>query len=104
MVKRLLLVPAGVLALSLTGFAQCPDAPKGKQETVESVRARWVEEFKKDPSGKIEVFHVGGRKTIIGQENYVIGLTQAAFETGHPIYFTQGEEDLSDTEKKSSGQ
>jgi len=66
----------------------------GKQETVEAVRTHWVEQFKSDPAGKVEVFHIGGKKTVIGQENYVIGLTEAAFETGHPIYFTQGTEDV----------
>jgi hypothetical protein len=66
----------------------------GKQETVEAVRTHWVEQFKGDPAGKVEVFHIGGKKTVIGQENYVIGLTEAAFETGHPIYFTQGTEDV----------
>jgi hypothetical protein len=46
----------------------------GKQETVEAVRTHWVEQFKGDPAGKVEVFHIGGKKTVIGQENYVIGL------------------------------
>ncbi len=66
----------------------------GRQESVEAVRSHWVEQFKGDPAGKVEVFHIGGKKTVIGQENYVIGLTEAAFETGHPIYFTQGTEDV----------
>ncbi len=89
--NRLLLLVAFV-AFTLSVTAQSAPS-KGKQETIETVRSHWVEEFKKDPAGKVEVFHIGGTKTVVGQENYVIGLTEAAFETGHPIYFTQGTED-----------
>lgn len=81
-----------IVSLTLYVAAQTNPA-KGKQETVEAVRAHWIEQFKNDPAGKVEVFHIGGQKTVSGQENYVIGLTEAAFETGHPIYFTQGTED-----------
>ena len=81
------------IVFTLSAGAQTNQAA-GKQETVEAVRAHWVEAFKSDPPGKVEVFHIGGKKTVMGQENYVIGLTEAAFETGHPIYFTQGTEDI----------
>jgi hypothetical protein len=61
-------------------------------DTADTVRAYWAAEFKKDPSGQIEVFHVGGQGCM-KQEIYVLGITQAGFDTGHAVYFTQSTED-----------
>jgi hypothetical protein len=89
--KEIVLLAA--IAVALAAGAQTQPVTHKGQDSVEAVRVRWVAEFQKDPPGKVEVFHCGGQKTIKGQENYLIGMTEAAFETGHPIYFTQGEEE-----------
>ena len=56
------------------------------------MRAFWAEEFKNDPPGQTEIFHVGGTGCV-RQEIYVVGMTQAAIDTGHPIKFTQSTDD-----------
>ena len=60
-------------------------------KTVEDVKAYWVKEFKKDAPKMVEIFHVGG-VSCVSQEIFVVGMTEAAIETGHSIQFIQGGE------------
>jgi hypothetical protein len=56
-------------------------------DTVESVRQQYVQEFKADLPGKVEIFYAPciARPQCPDEEVYTLGIMQAATDTGHPV-------------------
>ena len=56
-------------------------------DTVESVRQKYVKEFSQDPAGMVEIFHATciARPECPDEEVYTLGIALAATDTGHPV-------------------